>query len=455
VIFTLAPLTIADASRAIAARRLSPVELVRDCLARIAARDGTLNSFVHVRAEAALAEAMAAERAIARGESHGPLHGIPIGLKDIIETAGIPTTGQSRRRLGYVPAASAAVAERLAAAGAILLGKHATHEFALGGPSFDLPFPPARNPWDVTRFTGGSSSGSAAAVAAGLCLGAIGTDTSGSIRAPAALCGIAGLKPTRDLVSMRGIFPLSPSQDHAGPMAWTVEDCALLLAAIADPPASASAPSADDLRGLRIGVARRWHEQDMAVSPPVRAAIDAAILVYARLGAIVEEAAVPPLAEFQASGLVVALKEAFALFGGDLAHHTEAFGRLFRDRVALGAAITHSDYDDARALGRRLTAALDAVMARHDVLLTASAGSPAPPLGEVRPYYFLEAASTMPPANVTGLPALALCCGFTAEGLPLGLQLIGRRHGEPALLRAGTAYERATPWRTRRPPVTS
>jgi aspartyl-tRNA(Asn)/glutamyl-tRNA(Gln) amidotransferase subunit A len=448
-------LTIAEASRAIAGGSLSPAELVRDCLTRIAALDSALDSFVHVRAEAALAEALAAERAIARGDFRGPLHGIPIGLKDIIETAGIPTTGHSRLRLGHVPAASADVAQRLAAAGAILLGKHATHEFALGGPSFDLPFPPARNPWDTTRFTGGSSSGSAAAIAAGLCLGAIGTDTSGSIRAPAALCGIAGLKPTRGLVSTRGIFPLSPTQDHAGPMAWTVEDCGIVLAAIADRAVVdlAAALADGDLRGVRIGVARRWHEQEMTVAAPVRDAIDAAIAVMARLGAAVEDACVPPLAQFQASGLVIALKEAFGIFGDDLARRTDMFGRLFRDRVALGAAVADADYDAALALAHRLTAELDAVFARYDVLVTASAGAPAPPLGEVRPFYFLEAPSTMPPANVAGLPALSQCCGFTQEGLPLGLQLIGRRHGEAMLLRVGAAYERATPWRARRPPL--
>ena len=295
----------------------------------------------------------------------------------------------------------------------------------------------------------------AAAVAAGLCLGAIGSDTSGSIRAPAALCGVAGLKPTRGLVSLRGIFPLSPTRDHAGPMAWTVEDCALMLAAIADRPVVDPAlPLSDgDLRGLRIGVARRWHEQEMTVAPPVRAAIDAAIAVMADLGAQVEDADVPPLAQFQASGLVIALKEAFAIYGPDLAQRTAMFGQLFRDRVALGAAIADVDYEAALAFGRRLTAELDAVLVRHDVVITASAAAPAPPLGEVRPYYFLEAPSAMPPANVAGLPALSLCCGFTPDFLPLGLQLIGRRHGEAALLRAGDAYERATPWRARRPPL--
>jgi aspartyl-tRNA(Asn)/glutamyl-tRNA(Gln) amidotransferase subunit A len=441
--------TIAAAARAIAAGTLSPVTLVRDCLARIAARDGALHSFVHVRGEAALAEAAAAERAIAAGGRRGPLHGIPIGLKDIIETAGIPTTGQSRRRLGHVPAADADIAARLAAAGAILLGKHATHEFALGGPSFDLPFPPARNPWDTTRFTGGSSSGSAAAVAAGLCLGAIGTDTSGSIRAPAALCGIAGFKPTWGRVSLRGVFALSPTQDHAGPMAWTVEDCALLLAAIADLPA----PRLDgDVRGLRIGIARSWHAREMATAPALLAALDDAAAVFARLGAVVEDAAVPPLAAFHASALVIALKEAFGLFGRDLATRTAEFGRLFRDRVALGAAIGEPDLAAALAMRTRLAAALDAVLARHDVLLTASAAVPAPPLGGVRPFYFLESVSTMPPADLAGVPALSLCCGFTPDGLPLGLQLIGRRDDDATVLRAGHAYEQATPWRDRRPP---
>src|SRR5258708_11133158 len=259
------PPTSAEAARLIASRRLSPVELTTACLARIEALDPHINSFLLTRAEAALAEAAAAEQEIARGDYRGPLHGIPIAHKDIVETAGLRTTAHSKLRRDSVPRRDATIVRRLAAAGTIMLGRPATHEFALGGPSFDLPWPPARNPWNTDHFTAGSSSGTGAAVAAGLILGGTGSDTGGSIRGPAAFCGIAGIKPTYGLSSRAGILPLAFSLDTAGPMAWTAEDCALLLQAMAghDPadPASADRPVADftadlakGVKGLRIGV---------------------------------------------------------------------------------------------------------------------------------------------------------------------------------------------------------
>ena len=241
--------TIAEAASLIAQRKLSPVELTRACLDRIQKLDGTLHAFLHLDPDRALAQAREAEAALMKGAPRGPLHGIPIGLKDIYNTKDMPTTAHSRQLMGNVPAEDATCARRLAAAGTVLLGKLATHEFAFGGPSFDLPWPPARNPWNPDHFTGGSSSGTGAAVAAGLVLGGMGSDTGGSIRLPAALCGVAGIKPTYGLVPRTGILPLAFSLDHAGPMAWTVEDCALLLQAVAghDPqdPASADRPVAD------------------------------------------------------------------------------------------------------------------------------------------------------------------------------------------------------------------
>src|SRR6266567_7019180 len=241
--------TIAEAARLIAARQLSPVELTRACLDRVRAQDDRLHAFVHLTPERALAEARAAEAAIMAGGPKGPLHGIPIGLKDIVDTKGIPTTCQSKILQDNIPDADATCAELLAAAGTVLIGKTTTHEFADGGPSFDLPQPPARNPWNTDHFTAGSSSGTGAGVAAGLILGGIGTDTGGSIRGPAALCGIAGIKPTYGLSSRTGILPLAFSLDHAGPMAWTAEDCALLLQGMAGPdpedPASVDRPVPD------------------------------------------------------------------------------------------------------------------------------------------------------------------------------------------------------------------
>src|SRR5581483_1937254 len=272
-------LTIAEAARLIAGKKISPVELTRALLARIAAVDPQLNAFLLVTERHALAAARAAERAIAAGR-RSPLLGIPLAYKDIYETAGVRTTAHSRILADNVPEQDAETVRRVHAAGAVMLGKLATHEFAVGGPAFDLPWPPARNPWDTRRFTGGSSSGSGAAVAAGLALGALGSDTGGSIRLPAAYCGIAGLKPTPGLVSRRGVIPLAPSLDTAGPMAWTAQDCAILLDVLAghDPLDSASVPGPAGsyargleapLTGLRVGVLRRFYEHDVPGSPEV------------------------------------------------------------------------------------------------------------------------------------------------------------------------------------------
>ena len=277
-------LTIAEAAALIRKRELSPVELAESRLARIERHDGELHSFIRVLPEPAVAAARAAEAEIMAGQYRGPLHGIPIGLKDIYETKGIPTTGHSKVLIDHVPQQDAASVRRLTDAGAIVLGKLATHEFALGGPSFDLPWPPARNPWDTSRFTGGSSSGTGAAVAAGLVLGGTGSDTGGSIRGPAALCGLAGLKPSYGRISRVGILPLAFSLDHAGPMAWTAEDCALMLQAMAghDPadPASADRPVPDyraalsgDIKGLRVGLIRHFYEDDNPADEATRRAL--------------------------------------------------------------------------------------------------------------------------------------------------------------------------------------
>src|SRR5271163_2007764 len=269
--------TIAEAAKQIAAKQLSPTELTRACLERVRALDNRLHAFIHLTEERALAEARAAEAAIMANGPSGPLHGIPIGLKDIVDTKGIPTTCQSKLLQDNIPASDATCAEKLAAAGTVFMGKTTTHEFADGGPSFDLPKPPARNPWNTEHFTAGSSSGTGAGVAAGLILGGIGTDTGGSIRGPAALCGIAGIKPTYGLVSRAGVAPAAFSLDHIGPMAWTSEDCAIMLQTLAghDPrdPASASRPIPDytaslgsGIKGIRIGVIHHFHEIDYQVS---------------------------------------------------------------------------------------------------------------------------------------------------------------------------------------------
>src|SRR5947208_3697447 len=312
--------TIADAARLIAARQLSPVELTRACLDRVRALDDRLHAFVHLTEERALAEARAAEAAIMAGGPKGKLHGIPIGLKDIVDTKGIPTTCQSKILQDNIPDADATCAEKLAAAGTVLIGKTTTHEFADGGPSFDLPQPPARNPWNTDHFTAGSSSGTGAGVAAGLILGGIGTDTGGSIRGPAALCGIAGIKPTYGLVSRAGVAPAAFSHDHIGSMAWTAEDCALMLQVLAghDPhdPASADRPVPDyaaliggGIKGMKIGVIHHFHEVDYKVSDGVRNGIDGTISALRELGAEIREVQLSPLQDWQACRSLISITE--------------------------------------------------------------------------------------------------------------------------------------------------
>jgi len=304
-------LTIAEAAGLISAKKLSPVELTRQCLDRAKELNKELHAFLLLTEERALADARRAEAAIMAGKSAGPLCGIPIGLKDIVDTKGIRTTCHSKILRDNVPDTDATCATKLAEAGTVLMGKTATHEFADGGPSFDLPWPPARNPWNTAHFTAGSSSGTGAGVAAGLILGGIGTDTGGSIRGPAALCGIAGIKPTYGLVSRAGVAPAAFTLDHIGPMAWTAEDCALMLQALAGhdarDPASASRPIPNytaqlgtGIKGLRVGVIHHFHEVDHKVSDGTQRGIDAAIATLRELGAVISEVTLSPLAEWHA-----------------------------------------------------------------------------------------------------------------------------------------------------------
>jgi aspartyl-tRNA(Asn)/glutamyl-tRNA(Gln) amidotransferase subunit A len=453
--------TIAEAARSIASRRLSPVELTRSCLARIEALDGRLNSFLLTRPEAALAEAATAEAEIIRGSYRGPLHGIPIAHKDIVETAGIRTTAHSKLLRDFVPQGDATVVRRLAAAGTILLGKTATHEFAMGGPSFDLPWPPARNPWNTDHFTGGSSSGSGAAVAAGLILGASGSDTGGSIRLPAAYCGVTGLKPTYGRVSRRGVLPLAYSLDHVGPLAWTVEDCAILLQAMAghDPgdPASAAVAVPDyraglrpDLHGVRIGVVRHFFESDYRIDAEAESAIDAALATMRALGAELSEIRLSPLQDYGACGWLILIAESWAVHEKVMRGRFLDFGRMMRNRVVLGAFLGAGDYVQALRLRRELGDEMTAAMRGVDVLVTGITPGEAPRIDE-NPGYESFQRPLMMPFNVTGQPAMAVRCGLSGNGLPLGLQIAGRPFDEATVLRVGHAYEQATDWRRQRP----
>jgi aspartyl-tRNA(Asn)/glutamyl-tRNA(Gln) amidotransferase subunit A len=455
-------LTIAAAARLIEQRELLPVELVDSRLARIEKLDGQLHSFIRVLADQARADARAAETEIKAGRYRGPLHGIPIGLKDIYETAGVATTGHSKVMQDHVPKADAFSVTRLRDAGAIVMGKLATHEFAFGGPSFDLPWPPARNPWDTTRFTGGSSSGTGAAVAAGLVLAGTGSDTGGSIRGPAAFCGLAGIKPTYGLISRRGILPLGFSLDHAGPMAWTAEDCAILLQAMAghDPadPGSANHPIPDyraalrgDVKGLRIGLIRHFYERDNEANAATRQAIDAAAKTLAGLGCSVRDVTLSPLADWAACGVTIMLSEAYAIHEANLRSRFTDYGEIFRDRMVLAGLITAADYVQALRRRRELIAELDTAMADLDLVMTAAAPSEAPPIDQVPKFTIMDRPSLTIAFNVTGSPAMSVCCGYTDSGLPLSFQIVGKRFDDATVLRLAHAYEQATPWRGRRP----
>ena len=454
--------TIADAARQIAARQLSPVELTQHLLGRIAAEDAALNSFILVTPERALSDARAAEARVMAGEARGPLDGIPIAHKDIYGTAGIATTAHSKLLQGWVPDTDATTVRKLAAAGTVMLGKLATHEFAFGGPSFDLPWPPARNPWNTDHFTSGSSSGTGAAVAAGLILGGTGSDTGGSIRGPAALCGIAGIKPTYGLCSRVGILPLSFSLDHAGPMAWTVEDCALLLQAMAghDPqdPASADRPVPDfsaglndGVQGLRVGVARGWHEADRPVSPAVQAGIDGALDIWRAQGAEIRDVALPSLHDYQAANYIVLVAEAFSLHEPWMRERFGDYGELLRDRMAFGGLIAATDYVQALRMRRELCAATAAAAQDVDLIVTAGAPAEAPRIDEVPKWDNLARPGFTAPFNLTGWPAMSVCSGFGVDDLPVSVQVAAKPFQEATLFRAAHAFEQAAGLRDRRP----
>jgi aspartyl-tRNA(Asn)/glutamyl-tRNA(Gln) amidotransferase subunit A len=454
-------LTIAELNRLYDQRELSPVEVTRALLDRIAAHDGRLHSFIRVTPEVALAEAAAAERELMAGRRRGPLHGIPYALKDIVETAGIPTTGHSKLCRDHVPTADAHLVSLLKADGAVLIGKLATWEFALGGPSWDLPWPPARNPWNPDYLPGGSSSGAGAAVAAGFVPGAIGTDTGGSIRGPAAVCGIAGLKPTYGRVSRRGVFPNTFTMDHCGPLTRSAEDIALLLQVIAgfDPedPGSENAPVpryaaflAGSIQGVRLGLVEHWYAE--GAHPDLAPAMSAAVEVLRGLGAIVEPVQLSSLRDYTDCKTTISIAELYAIHEADLKTRPQDFGRILRNRVLPGALIRAEDY--VQALRWRTVLAREQAMALKgfDALLTAGALNVADRADPNQPDRLVSSPSITMPFSVGGLPALAIPCGFSrAEGLPLSLQIAAAPMAEATLLRIAHAYQQATDWHRRHP----
>jgi aspartyl-tRNA(Asn)/glutamyl-tRNA(Gln) amidotransferase subunit A len=456
-------LGIAEGAGLIARRSLSPLEWTEALLARIERLDPRVNAFITVTADQARAQARQAERDIMRGRRRGALHGVPFGLKDIYNTCGILTSGGSALCRDNVPNSDATAVRRLLEAGAVLLGKLQTHEFAHGGPSFDLPWPPARNPWNLEHFTGGSSSGSAAAVAAGLLPAALGSDTGGSIRGPASFCGITGLMPTYGLVSRTGVIPNSFTFDHCGPMARSAVDCALLLQAIAGhDPADAGSMRHDipdysagieaGVRGLRIGVLRHYWEEDIPAHPDHGEALEEAVAVFRALGAAVENCRSRPVQDGYDIKVIIAESEIFAVHQAQLIRSPQLFGRDFLGRALPACLFQSADYVQALREHRAYLAAMRPLHERYDLLLTCGFG-PAPRFEDYRSENFWLRGNVCTPSNSARTPALALPCGFSRNGLPLGLQLIGRAGSDALLLQAGAAYQRETDWHRRRPRV--
>jgi len=466
----LAWISVAELARMIRGKDVSPREVVQAHLERIAALDGTLHAFITVCADAALAAARAAEADLVAGRAVGPLHGVPIGLKDLFETKGILTTAGSRILADHVPMRDATVVERLRAAGAIVLGKLNMHEFAYGAEGWNEAFGDVRNPWDATvaRIPGGSSSGSGAAVAAGLCPGALGSDTGGSIRIPSSLCGITGLKPTYGRVSRSGVFPLAWSMDHVGPMARTVADCALMLQAIAghDPADETTTvlPLPDcvgsltgEVRGLRVGLLRGFFVDSCL--PGVVAAVDGAAKTLETLGARVEPAFLPAAEHVASAFFAILASESLAYHASWFRARGHEYSADVRTRLARGAFVTGMQYVRAQQVRRRVRDEINALFARHDLLLAPTTPIPAPALAQ-REVELPGGTRNLTVALISltsvwsfaGFPVCSLPCGF-ADGLPVGMQLVGRPFDEATVLRAADAYQRSTDWHRRRPPV--
>ncbi|WP_170979450.1 amidase [Roseomonas sp. HF4] len=456
-------MTLAEASAAIAKRRLSPVEYLDALRARAEALEPRLNTTIRPLWDDARDQARKAERRIARSGPRSPMDGLPIGLKDIIDLAGHPTTCHSRHLLDNMKTEDAAVVARLRAAGAVFPAKLATHEFAIGGPAFDLPFPPARNPWNTAHHPGGSSSGSGSAVGAGLLPAALGTDTGGSVRHPASHCGIVGMKATYGLVSRRGVFPLSYTLDHVGPMTKDVASNALLLGAIAghDPqdPGSADRKAGKygrglrkGLKGLTIGYVRHFHEADQPATPEVAAALDAASRLMAKEGAKVRTVTLPSLNDFAGVNRAILMGESAAIHGSWLRDAPEGYAALTRKRLLPGLFVRAEDYVQAQRRRRELVAAVEAALAGCDLLLTASSMDPACRIDDPEAVELTYPRQARTAFNVTGHPALTLMCGLSQDaGVPLSLQLVGRFFDEATIYRAAAGYERAAGWRDRWP----
>ena len=448
-----ADLSIPEAAAQLRTGSLTSVALTQACLDRIVTHNPRLHAFVALD-DSAIMQAIAADQSFSMGQDLGPLQGIPLGIKDMIDVAGLPATCGSAVLSGRIAKVDATVVTRLKAGRAVLMGKLATYEFAMVGPDLTLPNPPARNPWNVAHITGGSSSGSAAAVAGGLLRAALGTDTGGSVRSPAAYCGCVGLKPSFGRTSRSGVFPLSPSLDHVGPLAATVEEAALLLDAIsghdpADPHSKdinwrpASGLLGQDITGLRIGYARDWFASDPQADPALIRAMDDAAAQLSILGARIEEVALPDYALYEAAGSIVLHAEALEVHRHLIADHAPAYGHPVQQCLAVGAIIEATALDSARRAVHYLTKQMQTAMAPFAALILPTTLTPAPPLADFDSKKAVWTPMRTIPFNVTGQPALSVPIGFS-NGLPLGMQIAAAHGTEDIICQIGLAFERAT-----------
>ena len=455
----LAKLSLREASELIRKKKVSPVELTKACLARIDVANPSLNAFITITAESALQQAREAEAEVMRGKWRGPLHGIPIALKDLFDTAGVKTTAGSGVFKDRIPTEDAEVVRRLKAAGAVLLGKTNMQEFAFGGTSIVSYFGPVHNPWELSHIAGGSSGGSAAALAAGLCYGALGSDTAGSVRIPASHCGIVGLKPTYGLVSIRGVIPLSWSLDHVGPMARTVEDTALLLQVIAgyDEKDTTSEPMnvpdysqalTAKVSSLRIGAPREFFFTELDLE--IDTAMKQALTVLGKLTAGIRDVDLPAK-NMETLRDVVRAAEAYAYHREYVAKTPELYQPLTLKRIQAGANVTTPAYIQGRRDLAQVRRAAGKWYESVDLLVTPTMPIPPAAISDPHADDILPAVRNTSPFDVNGWPAISLPCGFTRRGLPIGLQIIGPHGGESAVFQLAHAYEQATDWHKRRP----
>ncbi len=452
-------ITLAEASTRIANQTLSPSDLLEAYLERIAAVDDRLHSYIYVAAEQARIAAAQAGKEIAAGHWKGPLHGLPFAVKDNYDVAGMPATAGSRLRLKHVPLQDAALVQQLKAAGAVLIGKLSTWEFGTGngGEYFDLPFPPARNPWDLDRFTGGSSTGAGASVAAGTTLFALGSDTTGSVRLPAAACGAIGMIATPGRLSTQGILPNCWSLDIPGPLAWTVEDCAMILDTLFNQSINPKniQPSlrrsmGKPITGLRISVVDDPGPGFPDADPPLKKGFEQALKVLEQLGAQLTRVKLPvSAAECFAASRMIGPAETAAIHERELKEQADQMGFALRDKLLAGSLVRAVDYLAAQRLRRTVAASLDALMQGYDALVTYGTLHMPPRLG-VEPEMTAFTIETMlTPFNLSGHPVMMQCNGFN-KGLPLNWQIVGNRGDEATIIRVASAYENATTWREKR-----